>query len=541
MSYTNQATKQQISFSSLKTTLRLQELAKTPFDLRLEGNLTAQRVQDFVAESCGLHCLYATERVTLEVMQTLQALADEANAVHKMERMQAGDVINKIEGYPSENRAVLHTALRDFFDHPNESEAAKDAAKLAKAEIDKLQKFIEKIDQEKKFTDIVLVAIGGSELGPKAIYLALEHLKKNNRTAHFIGNVDPDDTAQVLGGLDLKKCLVAIVSKSGTTLETTTNEELVKDYFVKAKLDPKEHFIAITGKGSPLDDPQKYLESFYMWDWVGGRYSASSMVGGVLLAFTLGFDVYWEFLKGAHAMDQAALNKDYHKNLPLLGALLSIWNRNFLHIQTQALIPYSRALWRFPAHIQQVEMESNGKEIDRFGNFVDFDTSPIFWGEAGTNAQHSFYQMIHQGTTPVALELIGFKESQQGKDILYENTSSQQKLVANLIAQSIALATGQKKDNPNKFFPGNRPSHIILGKKLTPYTLGSLFAYFENRAAFEGFIWNINSFDQEGVQLGKVLAERILDRIAIKNGKKPKNMEPYLLADAYLNQLDDVL
>lgn len=519
------------NFNAFTSTSRLQALSRDPIDFTKEGSLTPERIKKYVASACDYQLLYATERVTDQVMDALIDLAKESKALEKMKRMQDGEVMNFIEGFPSENRKVLHTALRDFFDHPQKSESAQKAKEQALQEIEKLKHFLEKIDKENRFTDFILVAIGGSELGPKALYLALEHLRKPNRRVHFIGNIDPDDTAETLKSLDLKKCVVAIISKSGTTLETTTNEEFVKSYFVKAGLKPENHFIAITGKGSPLDDPKKYLESFYMWDWVGGRYSASSMVGGVLLAFAYGFDVYFEFLKGAHAMDLCALKEDIKQNLPLLGALLSIWNRNFLHIQTCALIPYSRALWRFPAHIQQVEMESNGKHVDQLGQFVDFDTSPIFWGEAGTNAQHSFYQMIHQGTSYVALELVGFKESQMGKDLNWENSSSQQKLLSNLIAQAIALAVGQKNENPNKCFSGNRPSHILWAKKLTPFSLGSLFAYFEHRAAFEGFIWNINSFDQEGVQLGKILANRIIERFA-KQGK------PYPIGDAYLELLD---
>lgn len=229
-------------------------------------------------------------------------------------------------------------------------------------------------------------------------------------------------------------------------------------------------------------------------------------------------------------MDRLALENEPSKNLPLLAALLEIWNHNFLHIQTCAVIPYSQALWRFTAHLQQLDMESNGKQIDKQGHFVDFATGPIIWGEAGTNAQHSFYQLIHQGTIPICLEFIGFKENQTGTDFVYEGTTSQQKLLANLFAQAIALATGQKNENPNKVFLGNRPSFILLGKRLTPYALGALLAFYEHKVAFQGFIWNINSFDQEGVQLGKVLANRIIDRM-----KNPKG-SVYPVADAYLKQ-----
>ncbi|MFN4174270.1 MAG: glucose-6-phosphate isomerase, partial [Parachlamydiaceae bacterium] len=248
----------------------------------------------------------------------------------------------------------------------------------------------------------------------------------------------------------------------------------------------------------------------------------SSAIGGVILTFAYGFQTYIEFLKGAHAMDLAALDSSLKNNIPLLSALIGIWNRDFLHYQTVAIIPYSQMLSRFSAHVQQVEMESNGKRIDRQGEPVDFDTSPIFWGEPGTNSQHSFFQTIHQGTTVVPIEFIGFKACQTGKDLEIQGSSSHEKLLSNMIAQSLALATGQTNSNPNKVFPGNRPSHIHFAEKLDPYTMGALFAYVEHKVAFQGFIWNINSFDQEGVQLGKVLANRFIDLYKSKRGHAVK-------------------
>lgn len=227
--------------------------------------------------------------------------------------------------------------------------------------------------------------------------------------------------------IDPKKTLVVVVSKSGSTLETLTNEELVRNFFSKAGVDPKEHFIAVTGEKSPMDNPSRYLGSFYMWDYIGGRYSVTSMVGAVMLAFTLGFDQFMNILKGAHEMDLIALNPNVDENLPLLSALLGIWNRDFLHHPTVAILPYSQALLRFPAHLQQLDMESNGKRIDKFGNPVDFDTGPIIWGEPGTNGQHSFYQLIHQGTNVIPIEFIGFKESQWGEDLNIQGTLSPRK------------------------------------------------------------------------------------------------------------------
>ena len=517
---TTQAKTKDLVFDHYPATAKLKELAKHPCDLTDPKVLTPQRLQKFSAEACGFKMLYGTERITEDVMKTLVELSREAEVISQMEKMQAGEVVNKIEGYPSENRKVLHTAVRDFFDRPNRAHAAAEATAEAKIEIDKLQHFLTKIDKGQRFTDLVMIGIGGSDLGPRAHYIALQHLQKEGRHIHFISNVDPDDAAAVLKDLDLSKTLVVSVSKSGTTLETLTNEEIARAHFLKAGLKPQEHFIAVTGKGSPMDDPRKYLESFYIWDWIGGRYSTTSMVGGVMLSFAFGFEVFWELLRGANAMDKTALKPSIEHNLPLLGALLGVWNRNFLGYPTVAVIPYSQALLRFPAHIQQLDMESNGKHIDKYGHFVDFKTGPIIWGEPGTNAQHSFFQLIHQGTDVIPLEFVGFKESQYNDDLLYKGTYSQEKLLANLFAQSIALAAGQKDDNPNKNFSGNRPSHILLGRKLTPSLLGTLLAYFEHKVAFEGFIWGINSFDQEGVQLGKVLANTNHCPVCCQTGRR---------------------
>ncbi len=492
-----------------QTVQRLKELAKNAIDLSQPGQLSASRLEAYVAKALGFTLLYGTEKVTDEVMKALEALAQESSAVPKMKQMQAGHAVNSIEGYRSENRPALHTATRDFFDHPQVEREAAQASKLAMQEIEKLKEFIKSLETSQQFSDLVVIGIGGSELGPHAHYQALRYLP--HRSVHFIGNLDPDETSLILRDLDLKTTLVAVISKTGTTLETTTNEERFRWLFKEAELSPQEHFISITMAGSPLDNPTQYLQCFHLWDWVGGRYSTTSMVGGVLLAFAFGFNVYWEFLQGAHAMDQVALGSDLSKNLPLLAALLGIWNRNFLNYPTLAIIPYSQALQYYPKHIQQLDMESNGKRINRQGGFISFDSGPIIWGEPGTNAQHSFFQLLHQGTSIVPVEFIGFLESQLPQDFLYQGTTSQQKLLANLFAQILALAKGKSSDNPNTQFPGNRPSHLIFGKQLTPYSLGALLAFYEHKVAFQGFIWGINSFDQEGVQLGKVLANQIIE------------------------------
>ncbi len=525
-----------MKFMERIATKRLKDLAKSPFDLSVKGNLNPERINTYVASACGYRFLYGTERVDGSTMQALEDLAKESFALDKMKRMQSGEIINKIEGFASENRAVLHTATRDFFEEKNQSKTAQEAAGLAFKEVNKLKHFLDELEESFHFTDLVTIGIGGSDLGPRAHYVALKHLQKAGRSVHFISNVDPDEAALVLRGLDLRNTLVLVISKSGTTIETLTNEELVRSRYLKAGLDPNKHFIAVTGKGSPLDDKSRYLESFYIWDWVGGRFSTTSMVGGVILSFAFGFDVYNDFLKGANAMDKVALKSHLHENLPLLGALLAIWNRTFLQYPTLALIPYCQALSRYSAHVQQVAMESNGKHIDTNGDFVNFSTSSIIWGEPGTNSQHSFYQMIHQGTDIVPLEFIGFEKTQCEKDCLVEGTSSQQKLLSNLFAQAIALATGQKSENPNKEFKGNRPSHILLAEQLTPTSLGSLLSYYEHNIAFQGFIWGINSFDQEGVQLGKALAKEVLSCFSLD-----EISHPYPVGRAFLKELKAVL
>ncbi|MDE3045658.1 MAG: glucose-6-phosphate isomerase [Verrucomicrobiota bacterium] len=521
------------SFPELPAAQKLKKLATHPFDL---AKLSPERIERFSARALGFHLLYGTERVDEEVLGALLELAEQAGVRDKMAAMQAGEVLNRIEGCESEEREVLHTAMRDVFEERQTGEPARKAAAGAERELQKLEKFLAR--NEGRFTDLIQVGIGGSDLGPRALCLALQPFHKPGRRIHFISNVDPDDANAVLAQVDLKKTLVVVVSKSGSTLETLTNEEFVRSRMKKAGLDPKEHFVAVTGEKSPMDDPSRYLASFYIWDFIGGRYSATSMVGGVMLGFALGFQGFQEILRGAHAMDRHALTAEPRENLPLLSALLGIWNRNFLHLPTVAIIPYSQALHRFPAHLQQLDMESNGKRIDKKGKGADFSTGPVIWGEPGTNGQHSFYQLIHQGTDVVPLEFIGFRKSQHPADLEIQHTTSQEKLLSNLFAQSIALAVGQKDKNPNKFFPGNRPNRVLLADRLDPKTLGALLAFYEHKVAFQGFVWNINSFDQEGVQLGKKLANQI---IALFKARRTKEKAPsFPLGEAYLRVLEEI-
>ncbi|EKD39412.1 MAG: hypothetical protein ACD_75C00417G0003 [uncultured bacterium] len=495
--------------------LELLRLAENPFDLTGPRALQADnRLARYVCRSELLHLHYGTERIDERVLDSLQLLADELQLVEQFRAMRRGEVLNRIEGFASENRQVLHTACRDVFS----AEPAEPAASgEAKKELEKLRGFLADLAsgkicnrQGERFDTMVHVGIGGSDLGPRSIYEALKPYGISGRKVRFIANVDPDDAAAVLAEVNLPTTLVNIVSKSGTTLETLTNEQHVRLALARAGLDPSRHCIAVTGEKSPMDNPDTYLRSFYMYDYIGGRYSATSMVGAVMLGFYLGFDPVMDFLQGAAAVDREAEEGDIRKNIPLLLALLGIWNHNFLGCPTLAVLPYSQALNRFPAHLQQCDMESNGKSVDRQGRGVATKTGPIVWGEPGTNGQHAFYQLLHQGTEVVPVEFIGFHHSQYGVDATVNGSTSQQKLLANLFAQMIAMAAGQPSANPNRNFPGNRPSCLLLADKLTPRVMGALLATYEAKIVLQGFAWNINSFDQEGVQLGKALATGFL-------------------------------
>lgn len=490
-------------------------LAEKPYDLTGAGALQADhRLARYVCRSPLWQLHYGTERIDDTVLDRLQALADQLRLLDQFRLLRRGAVMNRIEGFACENRQVLHTASRDLF---SGQPAERSASAEAQRQIMKLQTFLADLDAGRlvnhlgePFDTMIHVGIGGSDLGPRSIFEALKAYGRPGRTVRFIANVDPDDAARVLAEVNLATSLVNIVSKSGTTLETLTNETLVRLALERAGLDPAHHCLAVTGEKSPLDNPKRYLRSFYMYDYIGGRYSSTSMVGAVMLGFYLGFAHVRDFLQGAAEVDSQAEEPDLRKNIPLLLALLGIWNHNFLGCPTVAVLPYSQALHRFPAHLQQCDMESNGKAIDRRGSAVTTKTGPILWGEPGTNGQHAFYQLLHQGTEVVPVEFIGFHHSQYGSDTAVNGSTSQQKLLANLFAQMVAMAQGQPSENPNKVFPGNRPSCLLFAEKLTPRAMGALLATYEAKIVFQGFAWNINSFDQEGVQLGKALATGFL-------------------------------
>jgi glucose-6-phosphate isomerase len=494
---------------------KLKVLAEQPYDLTAASALEAgNRLEQYVSRSQLLKLFFATERIDDEALSCLQELADELLLVDQFKEMRRGKIVNRIEGVESENRQVLHTACRDMF---SASAVEPVATGQARVELDKLKTFLGELEsgqllnhQGKAFDTMIQIGIGGSDLGPRSIYEALKHYGIKGRKVFFISNVDPDDAARVLAEVDLETCLVNIVSKSGTTLETLTNELLVRSVMEKRGLDPAKQCIAVTGENSPMDNPDKYLRSFYMFDNIGGRYSSTSMVGAAMLGFYMGFERLMEFLEGASIVDYEAEEQELLKNIPLMLALIGIWNHNLLGSGSLVILPYSQPLHRFPAHLQQCDMESNGKSINRRGERVGYKTGPVIWGEPGTNGQHAFYQLLHQGTEVVPAEFIGFARSQSEQDEEFLGATSQQKLLSNLFAQTVALATGKTSSNPNRRFEGNRPSSLLFAEQLTPKVMGAILATYEAKIIFQGFLWNINSFDQEGVQLGKVLATRFL-------------------------------
>ncbi|CAM0117549.1 glucose-6-phosphate isomerase [Rhabdochlamydiaceae symbiont of Dictyostelium giganteum] len=499
----------------------------------LREDLTATRVKSYQLEAGAFKLSYATELVTEAILSQLFAFAEEKKALEWMLKMQSGEVINKLENIPSENRSVLHTALRIPKGQVPLSQKASFIAEKNQQELTRLQQFLTEVMD---FTTLVQVGIGGSSLGPEAVYQALKPYGIKGREAHFIANIDPDASYSILNSLDLKKTLFVIVSKSGTTLETLTNEALIRERLKEEGLDPKQHLIAVTEEKSLMDNLLYYREVFYIWDSIGGRFSVTSMVGAVVLSFILGYASFLQFLEGAYEMDQIALKVSPNENLPLFAALLGVWNHSFLKIPTIAVIPYSEALSRFPAYLQQLSMESNGKHISRQGEKVSYPTGPIVWGEPGTNGQHSFFQLLHQGDLLASLEFIGFLEPAYGFDLEIDKSLSQEKLLGNMIAQAISLAAGESSQNPNKHFEGGRPSHILMAKKCDPFTLGSLMAYYEHKIAFQGFLWGINSFDQEGVQLGKRLSSKMIEEMVLSRANKASK-DPLL--HAYVNFIQD--
>lgn len=520
-----------LRYKNIDQTESFQKLQKIhPDSIDLKSLLTPDRIDKFQVQNGPITFSYATSLVTESVLRNLQELADEQAVISRYFDILGGKVMN-----PSEKRKVLHHMTRSDIDRGVYGEEQQKIADFAK----KVHSGKIRGATGKKITDIVQIGIGGSDLGPRMVYKALKNYVQETKgklplKAHFVSNVDPDDANKVLNKIDVERTLFIVVSKSGTTQETLTNLNLAKERVLSAGIKAKDlskHFIAVTGKGSPMDDPSKYLASFYIDDNIGGRYSSTSAVGGAVLSLAFGGDVFEEFLAGANEIDKASKERNILKNAALLDALLGIWERNILNYSVKAVIPYSSALKLFPAHLQQLDCESNGKTSNQYSEKVNYQTGPMVFGAPGTDGQHAFFQKLHQGTDIIPIEFIGVKEPQisvikrsngyvQSADVSFKGTTSQEKLVANLSAQMKALATGKSHKDFNESFSGNRSTSRLVVDQVTPRTLGALLAHFENKVMFQGFLWNLNSFDQPGVQLGKVLTDELL--------KKGGNKEPSL-------------
>jgi glucose-6-phosphate isomerase len=508
-----------IDFDKTGSYKKLADLVRTAKQIDFNVLLSPARIKESVVPMAGgLAYSWAAKRVDKPVFDALAGLAEEQELIAKYRALLDGEIFNTGEG-----RRVLHHLLRGRLGKAVIHDG-KDLGAFYQDELERFSAFAEAVhtgkirsSSGKPFGAVVQIGIGGSDLGPRALYLALENWAdgegKCKLRADFISNVDPDDASRVSAGVPLDETMFVLVSKSGATQETLANELFVKDKLRKAGLDPGKHIVAVTSETSPLARNSAYLDSFYIDDFIGGRYSSTSAVGGVILSLAFGPEVFKEILAGAHEADTFALIDDLSSNAALLDALIGVWERNFLGYPYTAILPYSQALSRFPAHLQQLDMESNGKRVNRDGVPLSYSTGPVVFGEPGTNGQHSFYQLLHQGTDTIPLQFVGFTESQRGDDVEVDGSVSQTKLKANLAAQIVAFAKGKSAgDGADKTreFPGGRPSSLIYGKRLGPRALGALLAHFENKVMFQGFVWNLNSFDQEGVQLGKVLTKQVL-------------------------------
>lgn len=491
---------------------------KHPVDLRTA--LAEERIAAFSAEGgAGLVYNYAAKAIDEKLRTLLCDLAVNQQVLTKFGLLVSGEIMNT-----GEQRKVLHHLTRGRLG-PSVMDGKQNLGDFYDEQRKRVFDFSDAVragdvrgSTGKPFDTVVQIGIGGSDLGPRALYLALRHYRPaggdfKRIDARFISNVDPDDPNAVLEDIDFERTLFILVTKSGTTQETLTNQEFVIRKMESAGIpgiDPSKHMVVVTSMESPLAKSQDFLEAFYINDYIGGRYSSTSAVGGAVLSLAFGKDCFAELLEGAHEADERSLGSDIPKNAALMDALIGVYERNVMGLPHTTVLPYSQALSRFPAHLQQLDMESNGKSVSRDGNPLSYSTGPVVFGEPGTNGQHSFYQLLHQGTDIVPLQFIGFRNPQTAFDVEVDGSSSARKLNANLAAQIVAFAKGQDHDVPSKRFPGNRPSSLLYAEKLTPRSLGALLSHFENKVMFQGFLWNINSFDQEGVQLGKLLAKRLL-------------------------------
>ena len=499
-----------------------------------------ERGQRMTAEATGIYLDYSKNRITEQTLELLFQLAEESGLRARIDAMFRGEKIN-----PTENRAVLHVALRA----PREESIVVDGHDVVPDVhdvLDKMADFSNRVRSGawkgytgKRIRNVVNIGIGGSDLGPVMAYEALKHYSDRAMTFRFISNVDGTDFAEAVRDLDQAETLFIVSSKTFTTLETMTNAHTAREWSLKGlgsdEKSVASHFVAVSTNAKEV---AKFgidtVNMFGFWDWVGGRYSMDSAIGlSTMLA--IGPDHFRSLLEGFHEMDEHFRSTPFERNLPVLMGLLGIWNSNFLGAETLAVLPYEQYLKRFPAYLQQLTMESNGKHVTVDGKEVTYQTGPVYWGEPGTNGQHSFYQLIHQGTRLIPCDFIAFVHA------LNPVGRHHDMLLANVFAQAEALAFGKTPEQvkaegtpdwlvPHRVFEGNRPSNTILADRLTPATLGKLVALYEHSVFTQGTIWGIDSFDQWGVELGKVLAQRIIPELESQT-------EPKLGHDSSTNEL----
>jgi glucose-6-phosphate isomerase len=480
------------------------------------------RGERYTAAAEGIFLDYSKNRITDETLKLLLELAEESGVKTKLEAMFTGQKINI-----TENRAVLHVALRAPKTESIEVDG-EDVVPAVHEVLEKMAGFAEKIrsgawkgHSGKRIRNVVNIGIGGSDLGPVMAYEALRHYSQRDLTLRFVSNVDGTDFVEAVRDLSPDETVFLVASKTFTTLETMTNAHSARDWALASLKDDAaiaKHFVAISTNANEVAKFGIDTENMFgFWDWVGGRYSMDSAIG-LSTMIAIGPDNFNAMLAGFHAMDVHFRTTPFEKNLPVLMGLLTVWYTDFFDAQTVAILPYEQYLKRFPAYLQQLTMESNGKHVTLDGTHVTYETGPIYWGEPGTNGQHSFYQLIHQGTRLIPCDFIGFSKS------LNPLGRHHDMLMANVFAQAEALAFGKTVEQvraegvpealtPHKVFEGNRPSNVILAEVLTPAVLGKLVALYEHTVFTQGAIWNIDSFDQWGVELGKVLATKILGEI----------------------------
>ena len=499
----------------------------------------ATRGESLTAEGAGLFLDYSKNRITAETLQLLVQLAEERDLAGRRAAMFRGDHINV-----SEDRAVLHTALRlpkSATLHVDGQDVVKDVHEV----LDRMAAFSDDVREGrwlghtgKRIKNVVNVGIGGSDLGPVMAYEALKHYAKRDMTFRFISNVDSTDFAEATIDLDPEETLFIIASKTFGTLETMTNAHTARAWSLEKLGDTAavaKHFVAVSTNAERVEAFGIDTNNMFpFWDWVGGRYSMDSAIGlSTMLA--IGPKHFHELLAGFHAMDEHFQTAPLHKNLPVLMGLLALWYRDFFGVQTIGVMPYEQYLKRFPAYLQQLTMESNGKHVTLDGTHVDYDTGPVYWGEPGTNGQHSFYQLIHQGTSIIPVDLIGFAHSLnpigEHHDILMSNVFAQAEALAFGKTEAEVRAEGTPENViPHRVMEGNRPTNTILADRLTPHRLGSLIALYEHSVFTQGVIWGIDSFDQWGVELGKALAVKIIPELE-------SDTEPDLQHDSSTNAL----